>query len=65
MAYKYFPHTEEDIRKMLDKIGAENLDALFAEVPESVLFKGDYDLPSQMSEMEVRRYFEQLCSRNE
>ena len=33
MAYKYFPHTEEDIQQMLDKIGAERLDDLFAEVP--------------------------------
>ena len=64
MAYKYFPHTEEDIQQMLDKIGAERLDDLFAEVPEAIRFKGDYDLPSSMSEMEVRRYFEHLCNRN-
>ncbi len=64
MAYKYFPHTDEDIQQMLDKIGAERLDDLFAEVPEAIRFKGDYDLPSSMSEMEVRRYFEHLCNRN-
>lgn len=64
MAYKYFPHTEEDINEMLKRIGVDSLDGLYAEVPESIRFKGDYDLPSEMSEIEVRRYFEQLCDKN-
>ena len=34
MSYKYFPHTEADIREMLGKIGVERLDDLYAEVPE-------------------------------
>ena len=65
MTYKYFPQTEEDIRKMLDKIGVETLDDLFAEIPESIRFKGDFQLPSAKSELEVRRYFEELCSKNQ
>ena len=65
MTYKYFPQTEEDIRKMLDKIGVETLDDLFAEIPESIRFKGDFQLPSAKSELEVRRYFGELCSKNQ
>ena len=45
MQYKFFPHTEEDIKLMLDKIGVPSLDALFAEVPEEIRFRRDYDLP--------------------
>ena len=45
MAYKFFPHTEEDIRQMLDKIGAKSLDDLYADVPESVRLKEGYTLP--------------------
>ena len=41
MSYKYFPHTEADIREMLGKIGVERLDDLYAEVPESIRFQGD------------------------
>ena len=64
MSYKYFPHTESDIREMLGKIGVERLDDLYAEVPESIRFQGDYQLPSAMSEMEVRQLFERLGSQN-
>ena len=64
MSYKYFPHPEADIREMLGKIGVERLDDLYAEVPESIRFQGDYQLPSAMSEMEVRQLFERLGSQN-
>ena len=64
MSYKYFPHTEADIREMLGKIGVERLDDLYAEVPASLRFQGDYQLPSAMSEMEVRQLFERLGSQN-
>lgn len=49
---------------MLAKIGLKSLDELYGEVPESIRFKGDYDLPEAKSELEVRRYFEQLGKRN-
>ena len=62
---KYTPHTEEDIRQMLDRIGIGSLDELYAEVPESVRFKGDYDLPEGMSEIEIRHFFDKLSTRHQ
>ena len=64
MDYKYFPHTEEDLKAMLEKVGVESLGDLYAQIPESIRFKGDYDLPSEMSELEVRQLFECLGSQN-
>lgn len=64
MTYKYFPHTDEDLKEMLAKIGVDSLDGLYAEVPESIRFKGDYDLPEGKSEMEIRRFFDALGSEN-
>lgn len=64
MAYKYFPHTDEDIAAMLAKTGLSSLSDLYADVPESIRFEGDYDLPQAMSESELRQYFEELCNRN-
>lgn len=64
MAYKYFPHTENDLRAMLDKVGVQTLDDLYAEVPESIRFRGDYDLPEAKSELEVRRLFDALGKEN-
>lgn len=62
--YKYFPHTPEDIAGMLAKVGAESLEDLYAELPREVLYKGDYDLPSAMSEVEVRSFFDRLGRKN-
>lgn len=61
MAFKYFPHTPEDINEMLSRVGVKTLDDLFADIPEQIRFKGDYDLPTAMSEIEVRRFFDELC----
>ena len=65
MAYKFFPHTEEDIRQMLDKIGAKSLDDLYADVPESVRLKEGYTLPEAFSEMELRKLFEEMSMYNQ
>ena len=60
----YFPHTEEDVRAMLERIGVNSLDDLFSDVPADFVFKGEYDLPCAMSEQQVRDYFEKLASMN-
>ncbi|MBQ3630411.1 MAG: aminomethyl-transferring glycine dehydrogenase subunit GcvPA [Prevotella sp.] len=64
MNYKYFPHTEADLKAMFDKVGINDLEGLYAELPEEVKFRGDYQIPSEMSELEVRQLFEQLGSQN-
>ena len=64
MDYKYFPHTEDDLQTMLSKVGVESLDALYAQIPESIRFRDDYRIPTAMSEMEVRQLFGQLGSQN-
>ena len=64
MPYKYFPHTEADIKAMLERIGMQSMDELYAGVPESVRLKKDYDLPEAKSEMEVRDFFRRLGQQN-
>lgn len=64
MAYKYFPHTETDIRQMLDKIGVKTLDDLYADVPECVRFRREYNLPEAKSELEIRAWFSRLGAKN-
>jgi glycine dehydrogenase subunit 1 len=63
--YKYFPHTEEEIAEMLRKIGVKSLDDLYADIPKSMRFKGDYELPDSMSELEIRRVFDVLGNMND
>ena len=49
---------------MLERAGVDSLDALYAQIPEDIRFRGDYKIPSEMSEMEVRQVFEKLGSLN-
>ena len=58
---RYFPHTEDDVREMLDAIGADSVDALFAAVPESCRFTPD--LPDPLDEWQLRRRLEALAAR--
>ena len=64
MNFKYFPHTEADLKAMFERIGINSLEDLYAELPDEVRFRGDYQIPSQMSELEVRQLFEQLGTQN-
>ena len=62
--FAYFPQTVEDIRAMLERIGVASLDDLYSDVPDDFKYKGEYDLPSAMSEQEVRDFFENLGRKN-
>ena len=56
--FKYFPHTEEEVKEMLRVAGVNSLEELYADVPESIRFKGDYDIPEAKSEIELRQLLE-------
>ena len=60
MDYKYFPHTQDDLKAMMEKAGVSDFDGLYAQIPENIRFRGDYQIPSEMSEMEVRDTFAKL-----
>lgn len=59
---RFFPHTPADIAVMLESCGANTLVDLYSDVPEQLRLRRDYDLPSQMSEDEVRRYFASMAA---
>lgn len=64
MSNKFIPHTEADICKMLERIGLQSVDDLYADVPAEVIFKRDYNIPSAMSEIELRKHFDELGRKN-
>jgi glycine dehydrogenase subunit 1 len=49
----FIPHTEEDVRHMLDVIGVDQIDDLFDEIPADLRAKELEHVPVGMSEMEV------------
>lgn len=62
--HPYLPHTEQDIKNMLDTIGLKSIDDLFNDVPESMRMKKELDLPKAKSEIEVRRIIGGMAAKN-
>ncbi|TMK62769.1 MAG: glycine dehydrogenase, partial [Actinobacteria bacterium] len=50
---RFAPHTDDDVREMLARIGLDGLDALFDQIPPSVRLDRPLDLPEGVSEMEI------------
>lgn len=61
---RYLPLTSEDRTSMLRRIGAPDIDALFADVPADKLLQELPDLPRRKSELEVERTLSRMASRN-
>lgn len=61
---RYLPLTPEDRQDMLARIGAGNIDALFAAVPADKLLQAPPDLPRRKGELEVERTLSRLAARN-
>jgi glycine dehydrogenase subunit 1 len=51
----YIPHTEDDVRAMLEAIGAPDIEALFDEIPAELKIDSLAGVPAALSEMEVGR----------
>lgn len=59
------PQTADDVQAMLERCGAASVDDLFSDIPCELRMKGPYDLPPEMSEPEVRRFFGRLRRNND
>ena len=64
MKHKYIPHTEADIAKMLDTIGAGSIDDLFKEIPSEVRLGRLYQMDGPLSEIEVSKKIQALADKN-
>ncbi|TNF98108.1 MAG: aminomethyl-transferring glycine dehydrogenase subunit GcvPA [Gammaproteobacteria bacterium] len=51
----FIPHTEEDIQQMLAAIGADSINDLFDEIPQSLRSGAIDAVPEGLSEMEISR----------
>jgi glycine dehydrogenase subunit 1 len=51
----FIPHTEHDVKAMLEAIGAESIEQLFDEIPANLRVKSLAGIPDAMNEMEIGR----------
>lgn len=60
----YVPHTEKDIKEMLQAIGAKSLDEVFELIPEELRLKKPLNLPPGLSEQELVAEMKKLAGKN-
>ena len=61
---RYLPLNDADRATMLERIGVENIDALFCDVPAEARLDGPVDLPIHKSEMQVERDMQAMAGQN-
>ncbi|MGO4872005.1 MAG: glycine dehydrogenase, partial [Roseiarcus sp.] len=61
---RYLPLDATDRALMLAKIGAADIDALFADIPADKRLTGLLEMPGSMSEIEVERALTKMAARN-
>jgi glycine dehydrogenase subunit 1 len=61
---RYIPHTEREIRSMLEAVGAANVEALFEAIPDKLRLERPLLLPPALSEQEVMQALGRLSARN-
>ncbi|HZO10408.1 MAG TPA: aminomethyl-transferring glycine dehydrogenase subunit GcvPA [Myxococcota bacterium] len=61
---RYIPHTEEDVARMLDAIGVDSVEALFAPVPAKLRLRRPLEVPPALSEQELFAELSALAARN-
>jgi glycine dehydrogenase subunit 1 len=61
---RYAPHTDDDVRAMLEAIGLGSLDDLFSQIPASVRLDRPLDLAEGVTEQEILRDLSSLAARN-
>jgi len=63
--FKYFPHTEADLTQMKQSLGIKDTERMFQVIPSAVRFNQDYNIPSSLSEIELRKHMEELGKLNQ
>ncbi len=60
----WLPHSQRDRSEMLEAIGVDSVDALFADIPEVLRETATPDLPAPLTEMELLRRAQDLAAEN-
>ncbi len=60
----FIPNTDEDRKEMLKNIGVKSVDELLSPIPPNFRLKKDLDLPSPLSELEVKKLMGSISNEN-
>jgi len=62
--FHYLPLTDEERAEMLNDLGINSVDELFTDIPKTVRFSGEMELPPPLSESEAVNHLAELADRN-
>ncbi|MBA1148486.1 aminomethyl-transferring glycine dehydrogenase subunit GcvPA [Ectothiorhodospiraceae bacterium WFHF3C12] len=60
----FIPHSDQDVRDMLDAIGASDIESLFDEIPDSLRAAELRKVPAQVGEMEITRIMQERAAQD-
>ena len=60
----FIPHTEAEVKDMLDTIGAGDIEDLFDDIPDAMRSQGLTKVPPRISEMEISRIMSQRAQQD-
>ncbi|MBI3018079.1 MAG: aminomethyl-transferring glycine dehydrogenase subunit GcvPA [Deltaproteobacteria bacterium] len=61
---RYIPHTSKDVEAMLKVIGVASVQDLFTPIPKEFRLKKPLNLPSSLSEIELKTHVESIANKN-
>ncbi|MBM0067691.1 aminomethyl-transferring glycine dehydrogenase subunit GcvPA [Alkalicoccobacillus gibsonii] len=64
MNNRYLPMTETDRDEMLQAIGVDSIEELFADIPSDIRFKGQLNIEKALKEPELIKFFNGLAAKN-
>lgn len=62
---KFIPHTDNELRQMLQTIGIENTDQLFQDIPAQVRLNRELAVAGGLTEMELQHHMAALAGQNQ
>ncbi|NJP37650.1 aminomethyl-transferring glycine dehydrogenase subunit GcvPA [Alkalicoccus luteus] len=63
-SHRYLPSTEQDQQAMMETIGIDSLEELFADVPEEVRFQETLNVPKALKETALIKEMQRLAEKN-
>ena len=60
----YISNTEEQVKEMFKQLNIKSFDDLVVDIPKSIRLKGDYNISSGLSELEVKEKLDYVTNQN-
>lgn len=64
MKHRYLPMTEQDRAEMMETVGIQSIDELFADIPQSVRYLGTLPMSGPLDEYALLRHMKKLADKN-